>query len=361
LKEAWVYLEDWSKELVTAAIENGADAVVLPPGLHDRVKALGRIVTVSADGDLRPGVDVFFEKLETPEDEKRIHQRLASGTVVLMPLPPALTEHRLAPDGESSGPSASSVSSSTPKARSWEIIPLENLIAKGGRIIVPVHSVEELDLALTVMEKGVAGVLMHIRDSARLKSFLKRVKATSESIDLDTAVIERIETTGIGDRVCVDTCTLMSEGEGMLVGNSSGFLFLVQAEAIPNPYVEPRPFRVNAGPVHSYLRTPGGATRYLSELRAGDRVLIVRHNGSTQCATVGRVKIERRPLLLIEAGSHGKSGSILLQNAETIRLSAPDGKAVSVVELKVGDSILVGMEGEGRHFGMKVEETLWEK
>ncbi|NTW34756.1 MAG: 3-dehydroquinate synthase II, partial [Syntrophobacteraceae bacterium] len=56
-----------------------------------------------------------------------------------------------------------------------------------------------------------------------------------------------------------------------------------------------------------------------------------------------------------------KSGSIILQNAETIRLTAPDGKAVSVVELKVGDSILIAMEGEVRHFGMKVEETIWEK
>ena len=147
----------------------------------------------------------------------------------------------------------------------------------------------------------------------------------------------------------------------MLVGNSSGFLFLVQSEAVPNPYVAPRPFRVNAGPVHSYLRVPGGSTRYLSELRAGDRALIVRCDGSTQEAAVGRVKIERRPLLLIEAGCGGKSGSIILQNAETIRLTSPDGKAVSVVELKAGDPILVAMEAEGRHFGMKVQETIWER
>ncbi len=356
-----MYLENWSKELATAAIENGADAVVLPPGLHDRVKALGRITTVSADGDLRPGVDVFFEKLETPEDERQIGRRLASGTVVLMPLPPALIEKELPPDGESRVPPASSASCPTPKARPWEIIPVENLIARGGRLIVPVDSAEELDLALTVMEKGVAGVLIRVSEPARLKSLLQCVKAVSESVDLITAVVERIEPTGIGDRVCVDTCTLMNEGEGMLAGNSSGFLFLVQAEAITNPYVEPRPFRVNAGPVHSYLRVPGGSTRYLSELRAGDRVLIVRHDGSTQSATVGRVKIERRPLLLIEARSQGKSGSILLQNAETIRLTAPDGKALSVVELQVGDSVLIAAEGEGRHFGMKVEETIWEK
>jgi 3-dehydroquinate synthase II len=361
LKEAWVYLEEWSKELITTAIENGADALVLPARLHDRVKALGRITTISPDGDLRPGLDVYFNKLESPEDEKQIGPKLAVGPIVLMSLPPILTEKEGAPESDSGAFSGTSSASERPSGRTWEIIPVENLIARGGRLIVPVHSTEDLDLALTVMEKGVAGVLLFASDVIQLKSLLKRVKTASESVDLVPAVVERIESTGIGDRVCVDTCTLMGEGEGMLVGNSSGFLFLVQAEAIPNPYVEPRPFRVNAGPVHSYHRSPGGSTRYLSELRAGDQVLIVRHDGSTQQATVGRVKIERRPLLLIEASSLGKRGSIILQNAETIRLTAPDGKAVSVVELKAGDSILIATEAEGRHFGMKVEETIWEK
>ena len=361
MKEAWVYLEKWSKELVTTAIENGAEALVIPPGEHDRVKALGRIATVSPDGDLRPGLDVFFEKIDTPLDEERIVRRLAAGTVVLMDLPGAMMEI-----ASTSGPGVvesppPSPDAGSQRARPWDIIPLENLIARGGKVIVPVRSPEELELALTVLEQGAAGVLILAEDPGSLKSLLKRVKTASESVELSAAVIEHIRLTGLGDRVCLDTCTLMSEGEGMLVGNSSGFLFLVQAEAIPNPYVAPRPFRVNAGPVHSYLRSPGGATRYLSELQAGDRVLIVRSDGSTQESTLGRVKIERRPLLLIEARIEEKRGSILLQNAETIRLSRPDGRAVSVVELEEGDSILVSTETAGRHFGMKVRETIWEK
>jgi 3-dehydroquinate synthase II len=361
LKEAWVYLEKWSKELVTTAIENGADVLVTPPGLHDRVKALGRIAIVSPDGDLRPGLDVFFQKIDTPLDEERIVRGLASGPVVLMELPGSMMESESAPGRAVVESPPPPPDAGSPRARPWEIIPLENLIARGGRVIVPVRSPEELELALTVMEQGAAGVLIMAEDPGSLKSLLKRVKAASESVGLSAAFIEHIRLTGLGDRVCLDTCTLMNEGEGMLVGNSSGFLFLVQAESIPNPYVAPRPFRVNAGPVHSYLRSPGGATRYLSELQAGDRVLIVRSDGSTQGATLGRVKIERRPLLLIEARTEGKSGSILLQNAETIRLSRPDGRAVSVVELKEGDSILVSTETAGRHFGMKVRETIWEK
>jgi 3-dehydroquinate synthase II len=361
LKEAWVYLEAWSKELVTTAMENGADAIVLPSGFHDRIKALGRIVTVSPDGDLRPQVDVFFERVQSARDEERVTRRLASGPVVLMDLPQALHE---SPQSSHQSEAWEPAESPDPRAgprHPWEVIPLENLIARGGRIIVPVQSPEELELAMTVMEEGAQGVLIQTGETGLLKSMLNRVKAASESVELSTAVIERIGLSGLGDRVCLDTCTLMSEGEGMLVGNSSGFLFLVQAEALPNPYVAPRPFRVNAGPVHAYLRAPGGSTRYLSELQSGDRVLIVRSDGSTLEGTLGRVKIERRPLLLIEARAQGKSGSILVQNAETIRLSRPDGQAVSVVDLTEGDSILVALEVEGRHFGMKVRETIWER
>lgn len=147
----------------------------------------------------------------------------------------------------------------------------------------------------------------------------------------------------------------------MLVGNSSSLLFLVQAEAKENPYVAPRPFRVNAGPVHAYLRVPNGRTRYLSELEAGDPLLLVSARGTTQSAITGRIKIERRPLLLMHARIQRTSGSILLQNAETIRLTRPDGEALSVVQLKPGDQVLVSAEQAGRHFGILVDETIHEK
>ena len=345
MKEAWVYIDEWSKEMVTTALENGADALVIPPGCQERVKALGRIATIGSDGDLKPGKDVFFEPLNSPEDEARIARLLTQGPVVL----------------EARTPNVSEAQGEIPSERNWEVIPLENLVARGGRLLVPVHSTEEVDLAMGILEKGVAGVAIHALDPGELKKLLKRVKEINENETLESATIENIRSVGLGDRVCIDTCTLMKEGEGVLVGNSSAFLFLVQAEAKVNPYVAPRPFRVNAGPVHAYVKIPDGRTRYLSELASGDPVLIVRANGTTQTATVGRVKIERRPLLLIEAVCREIKGSILLQNAETIRLSSPDGQAVSVVDLKPGDSVLVAMEKAGRHFGMKVEETIWEK
>ncbi|HEX7523693.1 MAG TPA: 3-dehydroquinate synthase II, partial [Candidatus Deferrimicrobium sp.] len=149
---------------------------------------------------------------------------------------------------------------------------------------------------------------------------------------------------------------------GMLVGNGSAGMFLVCAENVPNPYVLPRPFRVNAGAVHSYCRVPGGRTAYLSELVAGSGVLLVDDSGGGEAAWVGRAKVERRPLVLVRAVSPpGNEHSIVLQNAETIRLVGPGGATPSIARIAAGDEVLLMEERAGRHFGVAVEETIREK
>ena len=147
----------------------------------------------------------------------------------------------------------------------------------------------------------------------------------------------------------------------MLVGNSSSGMFLIRAENIDTPYCDPRPFRVNAGGVHAYIRIPDGKTRYLADLKAGDQVLIVDADGKTEVAFVGRSKIEKRPMMLIEAEFNGQNISLILQNAETIRLTSPDGSPISVARLNIGDEVLAYTEESGRHFGVKIDETIVEK
>jgi 3-dehydroquinate synthase II len=153
----------------------------------------------------------------------------------------------------------------------------------------------------------------------------------------------------------------MKLGEGILAGCQSNGLFLVQAEVYESPYVETRPFRVNAGPVSLYTLSSLSKTRYLSELKAGDEILIVNRQGRVRSTHVGRVKIERRPLLLIEAEYEGKRVKTIVQNAETIRLVTKKGSK-SVAELKTGDEILAYVTEGGRHFGTLVkEETVIER
>ncbi len=182
-----------------------------------------------------------------------------------------------------------------------------------------------------------------------------------EKIELLTARVKRILPLGLGDRVCVDTCSSMAPGEGMLVGNSSQALFLIHAENIENPFVETRPFRVNAGPVHAYLRMAEGQTKYLSEVGMGDRVLVVNFEGESYPAVVGRAKVERRPLVLVEAEQSSQPISVILQNAETIRLVRSDGKAVSLTDLEGGSEVMVCVEKGGRHFGVWMDERIIER
>jgi 3-dehydroquinate synthase II len=165
----------------------------------------------------------------------------------------------------------------------------------------------------------------------------------------------------MGDRVCVDTTSILKPGQGLLVGDSSAGMFLVHAENVETPYCDPRPFRVNAGAVHAYVRVPDGKTKYLSDLAVGSRVLVIDKDGKGETAFVGRSKTERRPLILVEAEYKGLRASLVLQNAETIRLTRPDGSPASVVTLKPGDEVLAYFEEAGRHFGQKVQETIREK
>ncbi len=120
----------------------------------------------------------------------------------------------------------------------------------------------------------------------------------SRSFDLKKGKIIQIKEVGDGERVCVDTASMLHKGEGMLIGNRSNFLFLVHNESVGSSFTSPRPFRVNAGAVHCYTLSPDGTTNYLSEVETGSEVLILNSKGESRKATVGRAKIERRPMLM---------------------------------------------------------------
>ena len=330
MRKIWVKVDPWDKKIVTTALEGGVDGIMLPKGFSEKVKALGKIQTISEDGDLKLDKDVVIFTIKSGEDEEKIVKLSQKKQVIL-------------------------------QCSDWKIIPLENLIAKGVDVIAQVRNLEEMETAFGILEKGVGHVVYHADDIIELKKVLSWIHSRGDKIALQIAEVIKVKPVGMGDRVCVDTCTSMGMGQGMLVGNSSNALFLIHSESISNPYVSPRPFRVNAGPVHSYTRVPGGKTRYLSELSAGDPVLIVDFNGDTATGIVGRLKIEKRPLMLVKAVVGDKEMTTIVQNAETIRLTDPEGKAVSVVNLSPGDKILVAMEEGGRHFGMKIEESITEK
>ena len=311
---------------VTLALESGVDGVIVPRKHVEEVSGLSRCPVLAAE-------DTAMVALNVKADEEAVLERLHKGERVVL-------------------------------ARGWEVIPVENLLAQSDSVLAEAATLDEARLAAGILERGVAGIVVSREAVADLKTIVSQCKLAQGHEELQPAVITRVESVGLGHRVCADTLSILRKGQGMLVGNSSAFTFLVHAETERNEYVAARPFRVNAGAVHAYVRLPGDKTTYLGEFKAGQEVLIVDANGETSLATLGRVKIEVRPMLLVEAQvtteDGVKTGAVFLQNAETIRLTTPGGEPVSVVGLKPGDTILCRLDEAGRHFGMRISEDILE-
>lgn len=133
---------------------------------------------------------------------------------------------------------------------------------------------------------------------------------------------------------------------------------------------------------------------YLCELRAGDELLAVdARSGRSRSVTLGRAKIERRPLLLVQLSLHADgtgaaagnkteswsgdiAGNVIVQNAETVRFAMPTTSGtsssqhgnVAVTSLNRGQhQVLVhrpARDSNGtiaRHLGRPVQEFILEQ
>ena len=251
------------------------------------------------------------------------------------------------------------------EVKDWKIIPLENIIAKLHKIHTKIFAIAnspaEVRKMFSILEVGVDGVIFSSSSINEIREAL--VYLGTRNFDLKPAKIIDIKEVGDGERVCVDTASMLHRGEGMLIGSRSNFLFLVHNESVGSSFTSPRPFRVNAGAVHCYTLSPDGTTNYLSEIETGSEVLVLDAKGKARRVTVGRSKIERRPMLMIKAQIGNEIGGIIAQDAETIRFVKPNGHLVSVTHIKKGDSVLVySKSATGRHFGMEVsDEYILEK
>ncbi len=158
----------------------------------------------------------------------------------------------------------------------------------------------------------------------------------------------------------VDTTSMLRPGEGLLVGSAAALLVHVASEAVGSRFTRPRPFRVNAGAAHLYTLLADGTTRYLSELVAGDAVLIAEPLGGIRSARVGRIKIERRPLTMVEVERGPRTYTAFLQEAETVRLSGEDSP-IPTTQLADGMKVFGAAFPAARHLGGVVEETIDER
>jgi len=257
------------------------------------------------------------------------------------------------------------------EAADWRVIPAENIIASyrptRTRIFVVVKTTADAKVMLTTLEVGVDGIILHSDDPREAVKLGSLVTNSSDAQELCDFRVESVSPIGVGDRVCVDTCSLLRVDEGLLVGSFSQRTLLVLSEAAEAAYVPSRPFRVNAGSVASYCIAPEGRTRYLSELRAGDSVLAFGADGKVREVSIARCKVEVRPMLLLsysdpqDTEKPTRTYSAVLQNAETVRIATPGSKqGKPITSLKAGDIVQGRRDTAGRHVGMKVDETILE-
>lgn len=286
-------------------------------------------------------------------------------------------------------------------------IPYELLIAKtegkSTRVIrsVPIkgltHVVDDINQSLNAfatMEHGV-GVLFRTSNIAAINNLSSRLRQRQASTSLLLpARVEEVQHTGLGHRVCVDSTSMMTSEEGMIIGSTGWGGIFVCSETHHLPHMNLREFRVNAGAVHSYIWGPNGSAMYLSELTAGAEVLCVNTRGESRVVSVGRAKIERRPMLKVRCsvalnsvpdelrtrvedmfemqervtpkgervGRDQRSISIntFLQNDWHVRVMAADGKVRHCTLLQPGDELLAHVDTPGRHTGLKVTESIVE-
>ncbi|MEH0632871.1 3-dehydroquinate synthase II family protein [Streptomyces bottropensis] len=240
-------------------------------------------------------------------------------------------------------------------------IPLEIVLAAAesaeGKLVTVVGDLEEAAIVFDVLERGSDGILFTPRSADDVFALARLLEATTPQLELSTLTVESIRHVGLGDRVCVDTCSHFEEDEGILVGSYSSGFVLCCSETHPLPYMPTRPFRVNAGALHSYTLGPDNRTNYLSEVGSGSALLAVGADGRTRRVVVGRAKLESRPLL--EIRTHAEDGrlvSLTVQDDWHVRVLGPGGKVLNVTELRTGDELLGYLAQDKRHVGLPIGE-----
>ena len=246
-------------------------------------------------------------------------------------------------------------------------IPLELVIAElHGTDVWLVKEVgtdvDDAIIALGVLEVGSDGVIAAFDDPAQFEAFRARLGAVrNPPLHIQTGTVIATRHLGLGYRACIDTTHMFEPDEGLLVGSTSTGGVLCCPEVFHLPYMELRPFRINAAAVHSYVFHANDRTNYISELKAGSQVTAVSASGRCRQVYVGRIKTEIRPLLLIEVGfENGETVNIVMQDDWHVRIFSSDAQPRHITELRPGDKVLGFTTKPGRHVGVQVDEHIIE-
>ena len=238
------------------------------------------------------------------------------------------------------------------KGTNWKMIPAENLIviaqSTGTKLAFGVEDASHVGGLSRALELGVDALCVSntVTDAKVWNAVFAARKERQEAVKQKSkessfiSIIHPVITSGrcwrratadtiLADRICVDLVQTLRPEEGCWIGSSAKVLTLVLSEAAASQFVPTRPFRVNAGPVHSYILMADNSTKYLSELQPADLVQVYNSRTNTSRAVaVGCIKQEVRPCVLVELQQQHENGEawatavgqVFLQQAETVRL-----------------------------------------
>jgi 3-dehydroquinate synthase II len=327
------------------------------------------------------GIDRYWVEKPTQENEFSVHEALIHGPKSI------LGGHFVVADEPSQNNCKAAIGSAEwllIECETWSMIPLENLIAarqgSATKIAAIISTPQQAQGAGFALEQGVDALVISntkelieaalITKSQRHEVQVKSQdegKRQAEPYELGPFSIQTVEDGGVGDRYCLDFTSLLELGEGVLVGSSSSQMLLIHSETIPSSFVPTRPFRVNAGAPHSYILLGNGTTKYMGELKSGDEIMILHEGGTSRVATLGRIKIEQRPMLKItfKTLAHNRQkpneGHVFMQQAETVRLVGQHGTRHSVTDLPQNTVVIGWFGGVGRHVGSAIESRVEER
>lgn len=245
-------------------------------------------------------------------------------------------------------------------------IPLELMIANNQKdkikLFKKVNNIQDMKIAFAVMEVGCDGVLLSTDDIVQICSVNDILcQGKAGKVDLVSGKVVEVEHISIGQRDCIDCICEMKNNEGFIIGSTSSGGLLVSSETHELPYMQLRPFRVNAGAIHSYIWNSKLETNYLTELEAGSELLCVDTDGNTRPINVGRIKCEYRPMLKIVVEANGIRVNAIVQDDWHIRIFGADKEPKNASLIKPGDELLIYLCPKGRHMGISIEETIIEK
>ena len=261
----------------------------------------------------------------------------------------------------------------------WSMIPIENLVAAcegtPTKIAAVLSTPEQAQGAGFALHKGVdalvvtssnemieAALVVKSQRLERMAQHDPQVIAQPQHVGLGKLTVSSVQPGGTAERYCIDMTRLLEDGEGLLLGSSASSFIFVHGETVDSEFVPTRPFRVNAGPPHAYIRMSSGKTKYLSELQSGDEIHVVNTEGMQRSATVGRLKIELRPMILVKwIDENNKEGNMFLQQAETVRVVGLDKKTKSITALKPGDIVIGWSDMGSRHIGAPISSAVTER